>query len=54
MGGQPFRLLAGTLVQSAKLPLTTRFLAMYFLYQTRHGISAMELGRNLCVNANNA
>ena len=49
MGGQPFRLLAGTLVQSAKL-----FLAMYFLYQTRNGISALELGRKLCVNDNNA
>lgn len=54
MGGQPFRLLAGTLVQSAKLPLTTWFLATYFLYRTRNGISALELGRKLCVNDNNA
>ena len=47
-------LLAGTLFQSTKLPLTTWFLAMYLLSQTKNGISALELGRKLGVNNNTA
>ena len=55
MRGQPFCLRAGTLLQTAKLPLTTSFLAMYFLSQTtKNGISALELGRNPGVNDNTA
>lgn len=54
MRGQPFRLLAGPHVESAKLPLTTSFLAMYALSQTtENGISALEMGRKLCVNDSN-
>ena len=47
-------LLAGTLFQSTKLPLTTWFLAIYLLSQTRNGISALEIGRMLGVNNNTA
>ena len=46
-------LLASTLFQSAKLPLNTWLLVMYFLYQTKNGISALDLGRRLCVDGNN-
>ncbi len=45
-------LLAGTVFQATKLPL--RFLAIYFLSQTKSGISALELGRKLGVNDNTA
>lgn len=38
---------AGTLFASTKLPLTTWFLAMHLLTQTKHGISSIELGRQL-------
>jgi len=47
-------LLAGTVFQSTKLPLTTWFLAMYLLSQSKSGISALELGRKLGVNDNTA
>ena len=47
-------LLAGTLFQATKLPLTTWFLAIYLLSQTKNGISALELGRKLGVNNNTA
>ena len=47
-------LLAGTLFQATKLPLTTWFLAMYLLSQSKNGISALELGRQLGVNDNTA
>ena len=47
-------LLAGTLFQSTKLPLTTRGLAIYLLSQSRNGISALELGRKPGVNNNTA
>ena len=47
-------LLAGTLFQSTKLPLTIWFLAIYLLAQAKNGISALELGRQLGVNNNTA
>ena len=47
-------LLAGTLFQATKLPLTSWFLAIYLLSQTKNGISALELGRKLGVNNNTA
>jgi transposase-like protein len=39
--------IAGTIFHSTKLPLTTWFLAMYHLTQTKQGISSIELGRRL-------
>ena len=45
-------LLAGTLFQATKLPLTTWFLAMFLLSQTKNGIAALELGSQLGVNDN--
>lgn len=42
-------LTAGTVMAHTKLPLTTWFLAMYLLSQSKNGISAMELRRHLGV-----
>jgi len=42
-------LTAGTVMAHTKLPLTTWFLAMYLLTQSKNGISAMELRRHLGV-----
>ncbi len=47
-------LTAGTLFAYTKLPLSTWFLAIYLLTQTKNGISAMELARQLGVNYNTA
>ena len=47
-------MLAGTLYQCTKLSLTTCFLAIFLLSQTRCGISALELGLKLGVNNNTA
>ena len=47
-------LLAGTVFQATKLPLTTWFLAIYLLSQTKNGISAPDLGGKLGVNNNTA
>ena len=47
-------LLAGTVFQATKLPLTTWFLAMYCLSQAKNGLSALALGRQLGVNNNTA
>ena len=38
-------LTAGTLFDNSKLPLTTWFLAIYLLTQSKDGISAMDLKR---------
>ena len=43
-------LTAGTIFASTKLPLTTWFLAMYLLSQSKHGISSLELARQLGVS----
>lgn len=42
-------LTAGTVFQDSKLPLTTWFLAIYLLTQSKGGISSIELGRRLGV-----
>lgn len=42
-------LVAGTLFAYTKLPLTTWFLGLYLLTQTKNGISALELSRHLGV-----
>ena len=41
------RLTAGTVFQDTKLPLTTWFLAIYHLSQSKGGISSIELARRL-------
>lgn len=43
---------AGTIFASSKLPLTTWFLAIYFMTQDKKGISAMELRRHLGISYN--
>lgn len=43
-------LTSGTVFDASKLPLTVWFLAMYFLTQTKTGMSALELHRHLGVN----
>ena len=45
---------AGTLFAYTKLPLRTWFLAMYLLTQSKNGVSAMELARQLGVHYNTA
>ena len=43
-------LIAGTLFQSSKLPLTTWFLAIYLISQAKTGLSALALKRHLGVS----
>ena len=43
-------LIAGTLFQSTKLPLTVWFLAIYFISQAKTGLSALALKRYLGVS----
>ena len=43
---------AGTIFDSTKLPLTKWFLAMFFLCQSKNGISALELKHHLNVSYN--
>ena len=47
-------LTAGTLFASTRLPLTVWFLAIYLLTQSKHGISTLELARQLGVSQNTA
>ncbi len=47
-------LIAGTLFEHSRLPLTTWFLALYFLTQTKTNISALELTRHLGVSYSSA
>lgn len=47
-------LIAGTIFQSTKLPLTVWFQAIYFITQEKKGISAMELHRLLGISYNAA
>ena len=47
-------LTAGTLLENTKLPLSTWFLAIYWLTQSKNGISAMDLKRQLGVSYNTA
>ena len=46
--------IAGTLFASTKLPLTVWFLAMHLLTQTKHGLSSLELARQLGVRQKTA
>ena len=48
------RLTAGTVFRDTKLPLVTRFLAIYHLTQGKGGISSIELGRRLGVRRQTA
>jgi transposase-like protein len=45
-------LTSGTIIEYMKLPLTTWFLGMYFLTQTKNGVSALELRRYLGIGYN--
>jgi transposase-like protein len=45
---------AGTLFAGTKLPLTTWFLAIYLLTQSKNGISAMDMSRQLGICYNSA
>ena len=47
-------LTAGTILASTKLALRTWFMAMYLMTQTKNGISALELSRQLGVSYNTA
>jgi len=47
-------LIAGTIFASTKLPLTIWFLAIYFITQSKDGMSSLHLGRTLGVSANTA
>ncbi len=47
-------LIAGTIFSSTKLPLTVWFLAIYFITQSKDGISSLNLARTLGVSANTA
>lgn len=46
--------IAGSIFASTKLPLTTWFLAMHLLTQSKHGISSLELARQLGVRQKTA
>jgi ISXO2-like transposase domain/Transposase zinc-ribbon domain len=48
------RLMAGTVFQDTKLPLTTWFQAIYHLTQSKGGVSSIELGRRLGVKQGTA
>lgn len=52
--GHQTSLTVGTVFEQTKLPLRTWFLALYRLTQTKQGISALQLSRNLGVNYNTA
>ena len=45
-------LISGTVFESSKLPLTTWFLAIYLITQSKDGISALNLSRCLGISAN--
>jgi transposase-like protein len=45
-------LISGTIFMSSKLPLTTWFLAIYLITQSKDGISALNLSRCLGISAN--
>ena len=47
-------LISGSIFESSKLPLTTWFLAIYFITQSKHGLSALHLRRLLGISVNAA
>lgn len=46
--------ISGTIFEATKLPLTTWFLGIYLLTQTKNGVSALELRRQLGITYNAA
>jgi transposase-like protein len=52
--GHQATVIAGTILQATKLPLTTWFLAFYLIGQAKTGISSLELSRHLGVNYDTA
>lgn len=49
-----FSCLVGTIFENTKLPLIKWFLAMYFIYSHKKGISSYQLARNIEVTQNTA
>ena len=47
-------LISGTIFESSKLPLTTWFLAIYFITQSKDGLAALHLRRLLGISVNAA
>jgi hypothetical protein len=47
-------LISGTIFESSKLPLTTWFLAIYFITQSKDGVSGLHLRRLLGISVNAA
>jgi len=47
-------LISGTIFEATKLQLTTWFLAIYLITQSKDGISSLNLARTLGVSANAA
>ncbi len=47
-------LVAGTILAATQLPLTVRLLAIHLLTQGQHGVSSLELARQLGVSRNTA
>jgi hypothetical protein len=47
-------LISGTIFESSKLPLTTWFLAIYFITQSKHGVPGLHLRRLLGISVNAA
>ncbi len=45
---------SGTIFEATKLPLTTWFMAIYFITQSKKGVSAMQLRRQLGISYNAA
>ena len=52
--GHQATVIAGTIMQATKLPLTTWFLAFYLIGQAKTGISSLELSRHLGVTHDTA
>ena len=51
---QQTSLISGTIFESSKLPLTTWFLAIYFITQSKDGLSGLHLRRLLGISVNAA
>lgn len=49
-----YSLISGTIFESSKLPLTTWFLAIYFITQSKDGLSGLHLRRLLGISVNAA
>lgn len=51
---QQTSIISGTIFSASKLPLTTWFLAIYLITQSKDGMSSLNLARTLGVSANSA